>query len=512
MAKPYSLKKLKTPVIIGIIIGVSVASLILIFGRSLLNAFYQTSTGRMWALNDLAKLICQEHIYADSEDDPLAVAYMAYFETDTAPAVSEIKKAFKSEIQADIQNYYILANLMLSHYDRYSNLSAPEVYEQLYPDNENYTGLGAAVSAYGPFIRIGSIYENSAAGKAGLQAGDLICSIGQTDIRTLSYTDAQHLLSEAIQDTTTLGILRPGENQILYFELQAQEVVIPNVSWEINGDIAYLNITLFRGDTFEEDVDAALEAFADANARYLILDLRDNRGGLISYLEFLLNRLIMEEDLLLFTEHYRDEDISFLSSGGGAEFDDILVLVNKQTCSSAEVVSGCLKDLGYTLIGETTYGKAVGLSNWTFYGDKLVLATMTLELPETGDYNDVGITPTISIENELVQMESASCVPMDTNKNFYTDSSQEQILAMEQRLHLLGYLFSDIDGIWDTQTDAALSQLYIAYDLDYSGYCDMQMLQILDELTSAFLDAQYLEDTQLAYAYTYLHQIIQKTA
>ena len=252
MPRPSFFKNYKTPLIAGVATGVALAVLVVFFGQSLLNAFYQTPTGRVWALNDLAKTIRREHIYAGNDDDPLAAAYMAYFETNTAPASSEIKKALKSEIQADASAYYTLANLMLSYYDRYSNFSAPDVYEQMYPDNENYTGLGAAISAYGPFIRIGSVYADSAAGRAGLQAGDLICSIGQTDVRTLSYTDAQKLLSETVEQTTTLGILRTGENEILYFDIQADEVVIPNVSWEIDGEIAYLRITLFRGDTFKE--------------------------------------------------------------------------------------------------------------------------------------------------------------------------------------------------------------------------------------------------------------------
>lgn len=512
MPKRPSLKSYKTPLIIGIISGIILAALVLLFGQSLLNAYYRTPSGRVRALNDLAKTICREHIYASEEEDPLGVAYQAYFESDTAPASGEIKKAFKEEIKQNQDAYYTLANLMLSHYDRYSNFSAPEIYEQMYPDNENYTGLGAAVSAYGPFIRIGSVYADSAAGRAGLQAGDLICSIGQTDIRALSYTDAQKLLAQALEEKTTLGVLRAGETEILSFDLQAEEVVIPNVSWEISDEIAYLKITLFRGDSFKDDINTALEAFKSAGAQYLILDMRDNRGGLISYLEFLLNRLVAEEGTLLFTEHYRQEDIQFFSEGGGAVFKDIVVLVNAQTCSSAEVVSGCLKDLGHTLIGQTTYGKAVGLSNWNFYGDKLVLATMTLELPETGDYNDLGIEPTIFIENELVQMESMACMPLNTDQEIRTDSPGDEILAMEQRLALLGYLFTGIDGVWDAQTDTALAQFHAANALEYTGNCSAQMLQTLDSLASSFLDGRYMEDTQLAYAYAFLDASMQPAA
>ena len=504
MAKESAFK-LSKALWIGVLTGAVLALLLILFGQPLLNRFYHTPTGRMLALEDLSRTILREHVYAQPEDDPFAIAYTAYFETEEAPEKSEMRKAFKAEIEASDEAYYTIANLMLSHFDRYSNLSAPELYSKKYPDNENYTGLGISISACGPFIRVASVYSDSAAGRAGIEPGDLICMIGEKDIRLMDYKDANDLLFSAAKEGTTLGILRSGEEALLSFDVTADVVNIPNVSWEIREEIGYLNITLFRGESFQSDVKQAVREFSDAGIRKLVLDLRDNRGGLISDLEYLLNALVPEKDVLLFTEHYRREDDVFKSKGVGTAFDDIVVLVNAETCSSAEVVSGSLKDMGYLLIGQTTYGKAVGLSNWDFHGDKLVLATMTLELPKTGDYNDEGIHPNIFVENERVKAATFLLLPAE-EENVTEESAQMQIMALEQRLVLLGYLFSGADGVWDEQTEDALRAFYGASNIAYTGSCSSDMLALLNDLVDAYGKAEYYEDTQLAYALDYLNE------
>ena len=504
--KLFSARDLRISIVIGAAIGAVLAALILIFGQPILNWFYHSVPGRMYALNKLSNTIVHEHVYASEEDDPLEIAYLAYYGEEEAPKRAQIRKAFREEIRADPDAYYTIANLMLSHFDRYSNLSAPEIYEQKYPDNEDYTGLGVTVSRYGPFIRVASAYSDSPAGRAGLQEGDLVCTVGDTDIRTMEYADAKTLLYDQAEEGTVLGVLRSGEDSLLYFEIQSGEVHIPNVSWEIRGEIGYLNITLFQGDSFKRDVQAAMDDFSEAGVLYLVLDMRDNRGGLITDLEFLLNALVPEKDVLLFTEHYRRSDDLFYSKGTGASFKDIAVLVDEKTHSAAEVVSGSLKDMGYMLIGETTYGKAVGLSNMDFCGDRLVLATMTLELPETGDYNDVGIHPNIYVENEVVSADPVFLLPLETAQ-ILPDGDSRQILAMEQRLVLLGYLFTGADGVWDADTDEALDALYQALGKPYSGICEEEILTVLEELAEKCINAKYLEDTQLKYAYEYLEEI-----
>ena len=131
---------------------------------------------------------------------------------------------------------------------------------------------------------------------------------------------------------------------------------------------------------------------------------------------------------------------------------------------------------------------------------------MTLELPETGDYNDVGIHPNVYVENEAVSADPVLLLPLE-KAQILPDGDSRQILAMEQRLLLLGYLFSGADGVWDTDTDEALRALYQALGKPYSGVCEEEILTVLEELADKCINAKYLEDSQLKYAYEYLEEI-----
>ncbi len=449
-------------------------------------------------LQSLVTTIQEKQIYWSEDDDPLLYAYQTYFETDEEPAPARIRRAFTEQIRSDSENYYTLANLMLSYYDKYSKLVSMEEYGKLYPENENYAGLGMVISAYGPFIRVVSVYADSAAARAGILSGDLIARVNDLDIRPLSYEEASDHLSVVSSEGGTLDIFRSGESGLLHFALTPTEVVIPNVEWRIEDRYAYLNITLFNGEDFNDQIDRAFSDFREAGVSRLILDLRDNRGGTISLLIHLLEALTPEKDVLMFTEVKREKTIEHRSSGTGLPFEDIVVLANQNTCSSAEVCTGYLKDCGYPVVGTLTYGKGTGLSILDFYGDILVLATIDIVLPETGHYNEIGITPTVETEDVYLQAEIPPMLPLDTGETVDADSDYEHVLALEQRLCLLGYLFSAPDGRWDEETDGAIRELTESPNI--SG-ADPVILEALSDMTARLSRAVYYVDQQMETAY-----------
>ena len=452
-------------------------------------------------LETLAKTIGESQIYWHEDDDPLLYTYQTWFETDEAPSTAEIRKAFRDVIRADGDKYYELANIMLSYYDKYSKLVSPETYGQMYPENENYGGLGMMISAYGPFIRVSEVYADSAAGRAGILPGDLIACVNGQDIRPLPYEEASELLASVSSDGGSIAVLRDGEDALLSFDLIPGEVVIPNVEWKTEGDTAYLNVTLFAGETFNDLVDSAFAAFREADARRLILDLRNNRGGTISLLIHLLDALTPEKDVLMFTEAKRDKTIEHYSKGVGMSFDEIVVLADQNTCSSAEVCTGYMKDRGYPVIGTLTYGKGTGLSIIDFFGDVLVLATIDILLPVTGHYNEIGIIPTEEVTQMPILYELPQMQPLPTDTAIDADSREQEILALEQRLYVLGYLTETPDGSWDEATTAAVSAVGTAQERTTA---DSALLTALQDMTERLSKAFYYADTQLEAAYRML--------
>ena len=452
-------------------------------------------------LGALVDTIEKRQIYWKDGDDPMLIAYQAYFETEKEPPRAEIRRAFVDLIREDNESYYTLANLMLSHYDKYSKLVSQETYDRMYPENENYGGLGMVISAFEPFIRVVNVYEDSASARAGVLPGDLIAYVNDTDIRPLDYDEASDLLAEVSANGGTIGVLREGEHQLLTFDLTPAEVVIPNVDWHVDGDVAYLNVTLFSGSDFNDLIDAAFADFCEAGATRLVLDMRDNRGGTISLLVHLLDMLTPEEGVLMFTEDRRDKVVEYSSTGIGMAFDDVVVLANENTCSSAEVCTGYMKDCGYEVVGTLTYGKGTGLSILDFYGDVLVIATLDIILPKTGHYNEIGIEPTIEVERTYAAAELPELLPFDTSEPIYAVSSVDTIKALEERLALLGYLFSEPDGVWDEKTTTAVASVG---DLTGGEGVSSETLELIADMIDRLYKAQYFVDTQLETAYELL--------
>ena len=456
---------------------------------------------RYLRLESLADVIAERQIYWEEGDDPMLIAYQSYFETDEEVSHGEIRKAFLDLIGEDSECYYTLANLMLSHYDQYSKLVSQEVYQQIYPENENYGGLGMIVSAYEPFIRVVDVYEDSAADIAGVLPGDRIAVVNGMDIRPLAYEEASGLLAEVSANGGTVGIVREGETQLLTLKLTPEEVVIPNVDWQVDGDVAYLRITLFSGNDFNDLVDKAFADFREAGATRLVLDMRDNRGGTIKLLVHLLDALTAEKDVLLFTEIKRDQVVEHYSTGIGMSFEDVVVLANENTCSSAEVCTGYMKDRGYPVVGTLTYGKGTGLSILDFYGDVLVIATIDIILPKTGSYNGIGIEPTIEVSDLYVPVELPELQPLDSSVLIDATSDTADIKALEERLALLGYLFSVPDGIWDAETAEAVNAVAELADSDGAS---PETLALIEEMIERYANARYYVDAQLETAYEWI--------
>lgn len=448
-----------------------------------------------YRLVDLSDMIAEKHIYWEEGDDPLLIGYQRYFETEDTPKRAEVRHAFTKLFREDPEIYYEIANLMLSHYDRYSKLVTPSYYDELYPDSESYGGLGMVVTANGPFIGVVNVYEDSAAGRAGILPDDRVVMVNGRDIRPMPYEEASDCLAEVSKNGGTVTILREAGQPLLTFDLTPEAVVIPNVDWSVDDDVAYLDITLFEGETFTEDIDAAIADFRAAEATSLILDLRDNRGGRITYLLHLLNALTAEEDELFFTQAKRDETKENRSDGTGMAFEQIVVLVDANTCSSAEVTAGYFKDLGWPVIGTLTYGKGIGTSTYDFYEDSLVLATIDIQLPKTGRYNAVGIEPTIEQHQEypIQPLPALAELPLDAVLN--ADSESDLIQALEERLVLLGYI-ETADGAWDTVTAGVLN------DLQTSS--QENGLALLENMMQRLERAFVVQDTQLMAAYELL--------
>ncbi len=270
---------------------------------------------------------------------------------------------------------------MLSELDPFTNYIPPaheEEFDKLL--NGTFRGVGIRMAARDGKVTVVTPTDGSPAELAGIQAGDVITKVNDEPITGVPLDEVVKRVTGKIGTQVKLTIQR--DDQTLEFNLTRQEITLPTVmgysrktdkSWNYyvmeDPKIAYVRISQFDSNTFEE-LKRALEgvpATADAPARPglmatgmkgLILDLRFNPGGQLEQATNIVNLFVKEGVIVTTRGRNRPEDIRRANGVGTLPIFPMIVLVNDQSASASEIVSGSLKDNHRALIiGQRTFGK-----------------------------------------------------------------------------------------------------------------------------------------------------------
>ncbi len=265
----------------------------------------------------------------------------------------------------------------------------------------NYGGIGAKVE-----MRKGDIvllpFPDSPAEAAGILAGDRILKIDETELVPEDTPDSvEAKLRGEVGTPVKLTLARIGAPKEIELEITRQEIDIPTVQYRMleNTEFGYVQITLESADTPKE-LQTALDEIKKNNPKGIILDLRNNPGGLFPdpALEIVGQFL---PDVPVVIEKYRDgtEKVYNARNPGSARDLPFVVLVNSGTASAAEIIAGAFMDSGKTaLIGERTFGKG-SVQGLYPLSDKSVLHITTAKwlTPNGGEIDGVGLKPNIQV-------------------------------------------------------------------------------------------------------------------
>ena len=290
--------------------------------------------------------------------------------------------------------YQGLVDSLGDHYSDY--FSAEEMEEQQKKIEGIYYGIGAYVSydAEMDFCRLGEIFQDSPALKAGLQEGDYIIKVDDIYAKGMSLDDVVALIKGEKGTVVCLTVLRDGEDEFLEIDVERQEVPKRTVKYEmLENQIAYIQISEFDTVTIDQFADALATAKGEEMLG-LILDLRDNVGGnLAATIE--VARKILPEGLIVYTEDKGGKRQDYQCDGENELTVPMVVLINGGTASAAEILSGSVKDHEKgKLLGTTTYGKGIvqkylALSD----GSAVKLTTSKYFTPNGNDIHKIGIEP-----------------------------------------------------------------------------------------------------------------------
>lgn len=269
----------------------------------------------------------------------------------------------------------------------------------------NFGGVGLSISKAPvstpekpAYVEVVSPIENTPGWKAGIQAGDLILSIDGTNTADITMDEVLALLRGEVGKSVKVHMKR-GKNMEYDVTLVRAIIEVPTVKYEMIGsDIGYLRIIEFTPQT-PERVQEALDSFAKSGYKSLIIDLRNNPGGLITSVVSVADKFIDSGTIVSTKSRLQSENMSFTAKKANTTAPrnmPIVVLINKGSASASEILSGALKDdhLAY-LVGENTYGKGsvqqvipLNLNN-----DGIKLTTARYYTPSDSNIDKVGIPP-----------------------------------------------------------------------------------------------------------------------
>lgn len=221
-----------------------------------------------------------------------------------------------------------------------------------------YGGIGAEYTMRDGYLVVVAPFQDSPASRAGIRPGDTIVAVDGIDIFGLSQNEAILLIRGPVGSDVALTIRRDGELEPLILQLTREEIKSPTVTWELKGEgIGYVKLSFFGGRTNEE-LRYAIIQLQNQGATSLVLDLRNNPGGLIGAAVDVASQFI-DSGVILYQRDAQGNDQPFPAKKGGlATETPLAVLVNGGTASAAEIVAGALRDHQRTVvIGEKTFGK-----------------------------------------------------------------------------------------------------------------------------------------------------------
>ena len=243
-------------------------------------------------------------------------------------------------------------------------ISEADIEDYTFMTTGQYGGIGSLIQKQGDYIVITEPYEGSPAQKAGLIPGDKIVKVNDRDAKGKSVSDVSAILKGEPGTKLQLEILREGNKSSQPIEIQREKVSIPNVAHSLMLDdaIGYIKLTGFTQNSAKEVKDAFLKLKENPNLKGLIIDLRDNGGGLLNEAVTISNLFIPRGELIVSTKGKtadRNKSYKTLIQPLDTEIP-IAVLVNPFSASASEIVAGALQDLDRALIiGERTYGKGL---------------------------------------------------------------------------------------------------------------------------------------------------------
>jgi carboxyl-terminal processing protease len=293
------------------------------------------------------------------------------------------------------------AGIVAAGGDPYTEYFTPTQANALNNDlSDTLSGIGAEIGIKNNALTVIAPIAGTPAANAGLQAGDVIEDINNTDTTNMNVDNAVEMIRGKAGTTVTLKIARSGEQEPLKISITRQQITVPSVTWSMKGtDVGYINISQFTPDTASLMSQAATK-LKSQGATKIVLDLRNNPGGYLDAGVSVASQFLNEGTTIV-SERTNGKTISTLTAASGGQLIGIptVVLINDGSASASEIVSAALHDNhAAKLVGEQSFGKGSVQEIKSLAGGAELKVTIAHWYTPAGiNINHDGIAPDVAV-------------------------------------------------------------------------------------------------------------------
>ncbi|MCI9004726.1 MAG: S41 family peptidase [Lachnospiraceae bacterium] len=303
--------------------------------------------------------------------------------------------------------------------DPYSNYFTAEEYASFNESTTGiYYGIGVVLqqNAETKAVMALHVYPGTPAEEAGVKDGDMIVKIDDTEVNGQELTELVTMIKGEEGTKVHLRLAREGEKDYVETDVERRQIAVPTVQYQmLEGDVGFIQITEFSESTMEQ-FEEALTSLQGEGMKSMIVDLRDNPGGVLQTVCEMLDKLL-PEGLIVYTEDKYGSRSNYESDEACMDIP-MAVLINGNSASASEIFAGAVKDYKYgTLIGTKTFGKGIVQTIIPLSDGSAVKVTMAKYFTPKGNYiHGVGIEPDIELEYKYLGTEDETYDPMHDNQ------------------------------------------------------------------------------------------------
>mgnify|MGYP006268471767 CR=1 FL=1 len=346
-------------------------------------------------------------------------------------ALSVVKKNYVEDVKTK-ELVYGAVKGMLNSLDPHSGFMNPDAYKEMQVDTKGeFGGLGIQIGIKDGLLTVIAPIEDTPAYKAGIKAGDRIIKINNEGTRDMGLTEAVGKMRGPKGTSVKITVIREGWKEPKEFTIVRDVIKIKSVKFKkLEEGIGYIKLTQFQEQT-AVDLSNALAKLNDENIHSLVLDLRNNPGGLLNSAVDVTSQFLPPGKLVVYIKDRSGEKTEYKTGGSRPYYDKptMIVLVNQGSASASEIVAGALKDwhrgvvLGVQTFGKGSVQSVIPLSD----GSGLRLTTARYYTPSGTSIQSTGIAPDIvaKLEAKNGAKEHTVIREKDLERHLKNDKEEE---------------------------------------------------------------------------------------